>query len=74
MEQLKQEQPRKVLLVDDDRLVLATLGKGLEQSGYAVQACASVDEAKRVIALDAPISPCWMSACRGFQGSIWRRN
>lgn len=54
MEQLKQEQPRKVLLVDDDRLVLATLGKGLEQSGYAVQACASVEEAKRVIALDAP--------------------
>jgi response regulator NasT len=54
MQQLKQEQLRKVLLVDDDRLVLATLGKGLEQSGYAVQACASVEEAKRVIALDAP--------------------
>jgi response regulator NasT len=54
MEQLKQEQPRKVLLVDDDRLVLATLGKGLEQAGYAVQACASVEEAKRVLALDAP--------------------
>ncbi len=54
MEQLKREQPRKVLLVDDDRLVLATLGKGLEQAGYAVQACASVEEAKRVIALDAP--------------------
>lgn len=54
MEQLKREQPRKVLLVDDDRLVLATLGKGLEQAGYAVQTCASVEEAKRVIALDAP--------------------
>lgn len=54
MQEDKQEQSRKVLLVDDDRLVLATLGKGLEQAGYAVQACASVEEAKRVIALDMP--------------------
>jgi len=45
---------RKVLLVDDDRLVLATLSKGLEQAGYAVQACAGAEEAKRIINLERP--------------------
>lgn len=45
---------RKVLLVDDDRLVLATLSKGLEHAGYAVQACASAEEAKRIIGLERP--------------------
>lgn len=45
---------RKVLLVDDDRLVLATLSKGLEQAGYDVQACASAEEAKRIINLERP--------------------
>jgi response regulator NasT len=43
-----------VLLVDDDRLVLATLSKGLEQAGYAVQACASAEEAKRILKLQRP--------------------
>lgn len=50
----KHGQPRKVLLVDDDRLVLATLGRGLEEAGYAVQTCASVGEARRVMAVDSP--------------------
>ncbi|MEZ5615145.1 MAG: response regulator [Rhodocyclaceae bacterium] len=54
MQEAQQTQPRKVLLVDDDRLVLATLASGLEQAGYAVQACASAEEAKRVLALDVP--------------------
>lgn len=45
---------RKILLVDDDRLVLATLSKGLEQAGYAVQACAGAEEAKRIINLERP--------------------
>lgn len=54
MELVKQSQVRKVLLVDDDRLVLATLGSGLEQAGYAVQACASAEEARRVIAVAMP--------------------
>lgn len=54
MQQMKQAQSRKVLLVDDDRLVLATLGNGLKQAGYAVQTCASAEEARRVLALDAP--------------------
>lgn len=54
MQSVNQQQPRKVLLVDDERLVLSTLGKGLEQAGYAVQACASVEEARRVMALARP--------------------
>ena len=48
------KQGRKVLLVDDDRLVLAMLQSGLEQAGYAVQACASAEEAQRVLALELP--------------------
>lgn len=47
-------QRRKILLVDDDRLVLATLKAGLETAGYAVQACSSAEEARRVLALDTP--------------------
>jgi response regulator NasT len=54
METAELAKPRKVLLVDDDRLVLATLGSGLEEVGYAVQTCASADEAKRILAIDAP--------------------
>ncbi len=54
MENAKQTQPYKVMLVDDDRLVLATLGSGLEQVGYAVQVCASADEARRILAIEAP--------------------
>lgn len=46
--------PRKILLVDDDRLVLATLANGLEQAGYAVQATGSAEEALRVLAVELP--------------------
>lgn len=45
---------RKVLLVDDDRLILATLSSGLAQAGYAVQACASAEEAMRVLGVERP--------------------
>ncbi len=54
MSDVKQKPQRKVLLVDDDRLVLATLSSGLEQAGYAVQACASAEEARRVLDLERP--------------------
>lgn len=54
MSEVRTNQQRKVLLVDDDRLVLATLSSGLEQAGYAVQACASAAEALRVIDLEKP--------------------
>ncbi len=36
---------RRILLVDDDRLVLATLASGLESSGYSVAKAASGEEA-----------------------------
>jgi len=54
MHEDKQGLMRKVLLVEDDRLVLATLSSGLEQAGYAVQACASVEEAQRVLGVERP--------------------
>lgn len=54
MNQGKDNLQRKVLLVDDDRLVLATLSGGLEQAGYAVQACASAEEARRILELELP--------------------
>ncbi len=54
MKENMQDLRRKVLLVDDDRLVLATMSSGLEQAGYAVQACASADEARRVLGLERP--------------------
>lgn len=54
MKEAKKTGPRKILLVDDDRLVLATLSSGLEQAGYAVQAAGSAEEAKRVLALELP--------------------
>lgn len=54
MKQASVGQPVKVLLVDDDRLVLFTLADGLSQAGYAVQACVSAEEALRVIAVALP--------------------
>ena len=41
---------RKLLLVDDDRLVLATLARGLEGSGFVVIAADSVAEAEDLLA------------------------
>jgi response regulator NasT len=41
---------RKLLLVDDDRLVLATLTRGLEAAGFAVVPAESVTEAEDILA------------------------
>ncbi len=41
---------RTLLLVDDDRLVLATLTRGLEAAGFAVVAAESVTEAEDLLA------------------------
>lgn len=40
----------KLLLVDDDRLVLATLGLGLQDAGYVVHTAESVQEAQNLLA------------------------
>lgn len=42
--------PKRLLLLDDDRLVLATLGEGLRQAGYRVTTASSVEEAEGVLA------------------------
>ncbi len=41
---------KQLLLLDDDRLVQATLGEGLRQAGYRVQTASSVEEAEEVLA------------------------
>lgn len=41
---------KRLLLLDDDRLVLATLGEGLRQAGYRVATASSVEEAEDVLA------------------------
>jgi two-component system, response regulator PdtaR len=40
----------RILLVDDDRLILATLANGLQQAEYRVITAESVDEAEAVLA------------------------
>lgn len=41
---------KQLLLLDDDRLVQATLGEGLRQAGYRVVTASSVEEAEEVLA------------------------
>lgn len=45
---------RRILIVDDDRLILATLSKGLQQAGYDVRQAASAAEAVRIAMEDPP--------------------
>ena len=46
--------PRHVLVVDDDRLVLAALSEGLRGAGYRVTGAASGEDALGIAARDAP--------------------
>ena len=43
----------RLLFVDDDRLVLATLGKGLRQAGYVVE---TAESGKAALDLAASVS------------------
>ena len=43
-----------VLVVEDDRMMAATLVKGIEEDGYAVTSCGTAAEALRIAANDAP--------------------
>lgn len=52
----------RLLVVDDDRLVLANLADGLEQAGYAVSRAASGEEAVRLCA-EAPPDLVIMDVC-----------
>ncbi|AKH22096.1 ANTAR domain-containing response regulator [Sedimenticola thiotaurini] len=46
--------PKKLLLVDDDALVLATFGRGLRDAGYQVLVAASGDEALELVSAECP--------------------
>lgn len=41
---------RTILLVDDDRLVLSTLSRGLAGAGYSISTAESVDDAEAILA------------------------
>ena len=45
---------KKLLLVDDDALVLATFGRGLRDAGYTVLVAATGEEAVEMVAKDYP--------------------
>ena len=45
---------RRILIVDDDRLILATLSKGLQQAGYIVFQASSGKEALQLATTHAP--------------------
>ena len=51
MDSQRKIEKAKLLLVDDDRLVLVTLARGLTDLGYTVQPAESVDEAEAILAL-----------------------
>lgn len=44
----------RILIVDDDRLILATLSKGLQQAGYEVLQAASGEDGYRIALEDKP--------------------
>lgn len=49
---MNKERPKNkqcILIVDDDRLILATLSKGLQQAGYEILQAASGEEALRIV-------------------------
>ncbi|MBI2296135.1 MAG: response regulator [Betaproteobacteria bacterium] len=48
------EMPRHILVVDDDRLVLASLAEGLRDAGYRVTGAVSGEDALRSAARDLP--------------------
>lgn len=50
----KEETPRHVLVVDDDRLVLAALAEGLRGAGYRVTGAASAEDALAAAVREVP--------------------
>jgi AmiR/NasT family two-component response regulator len=50
----EKETPRHVLVVDDDRLVLAALAEGLRGAGYRVTGAASAEDALAAAGREAP--------------------
>lgn len=51
---MQQKAPAHILVVDDDRLVLASLGRGLRDAGYRVSAAGNGEDALEIAARDRP--------------------
>ena len=54
MKKERNEIRRRIMLVDDDRVILSTLSKGLEQAGYDISQAVSGAEALKIIDIDKP--------------------
>jgi response regulator NasT len=66
--------PRKLLVVDDDRLILATLASGLRGSGYEVADASSLDQAIAVLERFSPdlaLLDIRMGQAGGFELARW---
>ena len=51
---MEQKAPAHILVVDDDRLVLASIGRGLRDAGYRVSVAGNGDDALEIAARDRP--------------------
>src|SRR3989304_6252984 len=61
--------PRKVLVADDDRLLVGLLHEALEERGYQVLAAFDGMEALDQVRREAPTSSSWIASCRRWTGS-----
>lgn len=54
MEKINAQRPMHIMIVDDDRLVLAALSRGLKDAGYRVSSAANGEDAFTIAARDLP--------------------
>lgn len=54
MEEINPQKPMHIMIVDDDRLVLAALSRGLKDAGYRVSAAANGEDAYTIAMRDPP--------------------
>lgn len=54
MEKINPQKPMHIMIVDDDRLVLAALSRGLKDAGYRVSAAANGEDAYTIATRDPP--------------------
>ncbi|UCV00952.1 ANTAR domain-containing response regulator [Acidovorax radicis] len=60
----------RLLLVDDDRLILATLAGGLRSAGYQVSTAESVDDAEALLAGGTPPDLALIDLCMPGRGGL----
>lgn len=54
MEKINPQKPMHIMIVDDDRLILAALSRGLRDAGYRVSSAANGDDASTIADRDPP--------------------